>query len=468
MDSDTHRFLSFALLGFLSTACGGDRGPARMVPVEEPVRRVAVRNGVPVYRKVILSPTYTIDRIYRSMRGPYSVHRFEMDGGEPGLLWITAFDAVMAGPDGATPVSQEFMCHTNLSIRPGPGNLHLFPGRLQPSGGRLFSLAQGQMSARLPDGFGVPVLSDQTLQLTTQVLNHNAKGEPFEVRHRISIEFVRDADLGEPLVPLVPRAVFGMKLLEGRDGLYGVPSGETAPGEHAESCLVGQDVRSPFASLLTDPSGRSFTGHWVLPPGPEVNRTYVTRLLDLPYDTTLHYAAVHLHPFATAIELRDLTAGATVVRSLARNLPDRIGLAEVQDYSSREGLAVRRDHEYEVVSEYDNTSGAEQDSMATVFLYLTAKDLDLSPWRRGATAARIGRERVRRPRRRTRSGTPLRRGAGGGGSPAPRGACRTSGAPAGTGRPPGGPPDRSRQPSGASTPPRPTPGPCRSPAASSS
>jgi hypothetical protein len=33
------------------------------------------------------------------------------------------------------------------------------------------------------------------------------------------------------------------------------------------------------------------------------------------------------------------------------------------------------DHEYEVISIYDNTSGEDQDAMATMFLYLVAKDL---------------------------------------------------------------------------------------------
>ena len=44
--------------------------------------------------------------------------------------------------------------------------------------------------------------------------------------------------------------------------------------------------------------------------------------------------------------------------------------------------AVMKDHPFEVASVYDNTSGVDQDAMATMFLYLAAKDLDLTRFRR--------------------------------------------------------------------------------------
>ena len=42
------------------------------------------------------------------------------------------------------------------------------------------------------------------------------------------------------------------------------------------------------------------------------DRTLVTELMSLPYDTTVHYIAVHLHPFAESLELIDLTTGKNV------------------------------------------------------------------------------------------------------------------------------------------------------------
>jgi probable phosphoglycerate mutase len=376
-------WLIAVLLAGLQGACGDDRGPARLVPVEGPILRVGVRDGAPLYRKSVLTPVFVVDRVYRSMQGPLTVHRFEIDPAAPSeLLWVTGYDAVMVGADGERPVSQEFMCHSNLSIRPGPGFVHEFPSRLRPSAGRLFTLAQGQLSIRLPEGFAVPALSNQTLQIAAQVLNHNeVSGRPFEVRQKISVEFVRDRERCAPLVPLMPRAVFGMKLVDGPDDYFGVPPAAIDGDLHGEGCQVGVDVRSPFPSLLDDDRGRRFTAHWVVRPGREENHTLVTRLLDLPYDTALHYVAVHLHLFAETIELRDLTAGRTLVRTAARQAAGRIGLEEVEYFSSAEGIPLRRYHEYAVISVYDNTSGVDQDAMATMFLYLAVQDLDLSPYR---------------------------------------------------------------------------------------
>jgi hypothetical protein len=370
----------------IGTGCGAGGWFAHpsvsRLPVEKPVRTVATLDGTPVYRKEILTEVYTIDRIYKSMTGPMATLRFELqpDGG-PELMWVTGFEATMMAPDGETEMSREFMCHSNLSTRQDPGTTYRLPTALQARS-RLFTLAQGQLSIHLPPGFGVPVLSNQTLQIAAQVLNHNIADHAFDVRHRITIDFMRDRDLRRPLTPLIPRAVFGMKLIEGPDGYFAMRQDEIDAKLHGEGCQVGVDAGTQYTSTFKDEYGRTFSGHWIVKPGREENRTLVTRFLDLPYDTTLHYVAVHLHPFAVSVELYDRTSGKTVYRSGARQMPDRVGLDEVDSFSSAEGIPVYKDHQYEVVSVYDNTSGVDQDAMATMFLYLAAKDLDLSAFRR--------------------------------------------------------------------------------------
>ena len=92
--------------------------------------------------------------------------------------------------------------------------------------------------------------------------------------------------------------------------------------------------------------------------------------MNLQFDTTAHYIAVHLHPFAESLELRDLTTGETVFKSKARNFDDKNGLEEVEYFSSEEGLPLYQDHEYEVVSTYFNTTDVDQDSMAVIFMYV--------------------------------------------------------------------------------------------------
>ena len=138
-------------------------------------------------------------------------------------------------------------------------------------------------------------------------------------------------------------------------------------------CLPGHNASD---HTYEDGKGRIFTGHWVVPPGRQVNRTVVTQLMNLPYDTTAHYIAVHLHPYAETLELRDLTTDRTLFLSKARNSEGKIGLDHVDFYSDPGGIPLFRDHEYEIVSTYENTSGVDQDSMAVMYLYLLDQEFD--------------------------------------------------------------------------------------------
>ena len=71
-----------------------------------------------------------------------------------------------------------------------------------------------------------------------------------------------------------------------------------------------------------------------------------------------------------------LSTGETVFSSRARNFEDKIGLEHVDYFSSVEGIPLYRDHEYEIVTVYDNTSGEDQDSMAVMYLYLLDKQFE--------------------------------------------------------------------------------------------
>lgn len=337
--------------------------------------------GAAAETETVLSKVYTIDKKYRSMMGPYGQQEILLGGEEPQLLWITGYEAVMVAPDGETPMPQEFMCHSNLDIDLQAHQKAL--GRAPGFGSRLFTLSQGQLSVRFPQGFGIPVLSDEPLSLTTQVLNLNLDGETVEVRHKVTVEFVREQDAPGTMKALFPAAGYGLALLEGEEGYYGVrqPDGE----RHGPGCLVGESASS---HSYNDGMGRKFTGHWVVKPGREVNRTLVTQLLRVPYDTTLHYIAVHLHPFAESLELRDLTLDKSLFLSRAENFDDKIGLSRVDSFSSVEGIPIYKDHDYEIVSVYNNTTEEDQDSMAVMYVYL--RDLGFEKrW------ARHGREELR-------------------------------------------------------------------------
>jgi hypothetical protein len=349
-------------LAVLPAALGGAVGwTAESPPAASPTRRVEV-----------LSEPYTIDRIYKSMAGPEGQQMVRLwPEDPPELLWITGYRVVVVGADGKSPVSQEFMCHNNLDFNPIV-HAQLF-GSQATFSSRLFTLSQGQFAVDLPAGFGLPVMSNEPLYLSTQVLNHNRKDINIQVRHKVGIDFVRDKEAPAPLKALFPAAAFVVALLEGKDGHFGTAQ-PTEAQKHA-SCLPGQQAPdSKYGQVVfTDGQGRKATGHWVVPRGREERHTLVTPMMRLPYDTTIHFVGVHLHPFATSLELRDLTTGKTVFKSRARGPKQGIGLDHVDAFSSAEGIPVSKDHEYELVSLYDNTSDTDQDAMATMFFYLADK-----------------------------------------------------------------------------------------------
>lgn len=321
----------------------------------------------------VLSKVYTIDRKYRSMEGPSSVQKVILGNRTVSeLLWITGIRTEMVAEDGTAPQLPELMCHLNVDLDP---NWHQALFDLpRPTASRLMTLSQGMLAARLPAGFGFPIASNEPVLLFTQVLNHNiAHPNNLKVRHRVTIDYVRDADLKQAMKPLFNIGASGMVQLNDKLAAASMIPGTPPAEEHqGASCLIGMRAPQAMASSAdyVDPAGRHMTGHWIVPPGRQVNASDITWFLRLPFDTKLHYAAVHLHPFAESIAIRDVTTGETVLKSHASNPPTGIGLTHVETMTSVAGVPMYQDHKYELVSVYNNTSAANADSMASVFLGL--------------------------------------------------------------------------------------------------
>jgi cyclophilin family peptidyl-prolyl cis-trans isomerase len=138
--------------------------------------------------------------------------------------------------------------------------------------------------------------------------------------------------------------------------------------QHGPSCLIGP--RAPNAILssdYTDPLGRKLTGHWVVPPGKQVNASDITWFMGLPFDTKLHFALAHLHPFAESLTLRDTTTGKDLWIAKATGPKQGIGLTHVDSFASDGGVPLYKDHKYELISVYDNKTKMNADSMASMY-----------------------------------------------------------------------------------------------------
>lgn len=349
-----YRFLLLASLAACITSASESDPPESSVEVPQ----------AKVHKKTVYSDPYHIDARYMSMRGPWGQQGIELvDGGQPELLWITAYETHVVDLDGNR-VSQEWMCHANLDID-GKEYQEVFDTNL-PISGRLFTLSQGQQRIEFPKGWGLPIVNGQDLTLTTQVLNLNIDDPNMKVRHEVTIEFMRDSELTTPMKPMFQGAVQGFKAL-GDARYYGVKP-EEGEADHGPGCEVGAPAVD--GDVDYDRYGQEFSAHWKVLPGPETNTTLVTEFLGLPFDTRAHYIAVHLHPFAESLQLIDRTTGETVYFAEVENSKNRVGLDRVEYLYSEEGIPFYKDHEYELISKYNNTSDTDADSMAVMYLYM--------------------------------------------------------------------------------------------------
>jgi hypothetical protein len=316
-----------------------------------------------VESKVVYSDAFTIDTTWASMQGPYRQLKIQLtDSTTHELVWVTGYEAAIVDADTHTEQSTEFMCHSNVDLDMAR-HRELIGWNKYPSR-RLFTLSEGQTDVKLPEGFGIPLRSDEPLSVTAQVLNHNYRGAPIRVRQRVTVHFIRDRALKKPMVPLYQRGVNTLVRLDGPDGGY-----NTEVDEHAEHTHPSDDMGADDQPYK-DQQGRTFAGHWVVKPGREVRRTPINGWLQMQSDLKIHYVAVHMHPFAESLRLIDKTTGDTVLASKAENRPERIGLARVEQIASPEGITLHKDHDYELESWYNNTSGGNSTAMAVMYLYL--------------------------------------------------------------------------------------------------
>jgi hypothetical protein len=368
------RSILLALLFCAATASG--EATERATPAAVGAREGAASQPDPRELEVELtSPPFRVDQIFRSMVGPQITRKFHAwNSPRPELMWLTGYAVEVVGADGQSAESMDFECHTNLIwARKKP------PDWSKRSKPRIFTLTQGQTDIRLPPGFGLPMLSDEGLVFNTQVLNLNEPEIDRTVIHRAQLRYVRDRDLTEPMKPLIATNAQALVSLEGEPL---VPNVET-PGDHLDgaSCHAGEFAgnRGPVPDRL----GRRFAPHWVVTPGHHEFHTLVTEKMAIPYDTTVHFIGVHVHPLSESLELRDRTSGETVYKSYQRNRKDRLGLLQLDYFSSEEGIPIYDDHHYELISIYDNPTDRDSDAMGLMVIYYLDKEFE-HPLKRGS------------------------------------------------------------------------------------
>jgi len=322
----------------------------------------------------LVSDPYRLDKIYHSMEGPMSIQSgIRLATAEKSKVqWITGLETQVVDATEQKPISQEFFCHSNLTF----GEHGLTPDQHNEELGgkthldwRLFTLVPGRLAIDLPPGFGVPIPKDAALDYLTMSLNLNARDRVVNVRMRTKVHTIAGDEPGAPTKALFRRALYVMQRRS-----QAADTGHSCMANARTQHIGAGCAEVSKANLTAGKPGEDLMNQWSVPPGRHVYTMEITPQLNLPFDTTIHYATIHVHPFARGMELRDLTTGITVFRLNSQDWPDRIGVAHVDEFKSVDGVRIFRDHRYELSAEYDNTSASNADAMAILYLYLLEQD----------------------------------------------------------------------------------------------
>lgn len=223
-----------------------------------------------------------------------------------------------------------------------------------------FTLVQGNYSIDFPSGFAMPAYSDQPLRMLWMAQNQDPERKPFGMRIRSRVRYIEDTDLQQPMKPL-NKFSWDIRVA----APYQAPSAKT--GEH---CANGE---SDAPAAGTKPAGQDAVLHFAVPPGRHVYRSTVQGDSKIPFDTTAHHLSAHLHAYGESMELIDVTAGKSIYKAVATNNSRQTGIELMTDLASEAGIPIYRNHVYELVATYNNTTDHVIDAMAVVYIYYRDK-----------------------------------------------------------------------------------------------
>lgn len=232
--------------------------------------------------------------------------------------------------------STQYLCHSRLLEAEVKGPLnpkYRANGRIKTLGIRpLFAISQGQPEMHLPEGFGLRVRAEdgtRGVKFGIQLQNPSFSGQAFPLRIRTKIDY--------------------MSAVEGR----------------------AQKIRPLFPSRMLLMNGGK--PHWDVPPGQHQFKSEFEPHADGIAKVRVHAIRLHVHAFATKMELYDLTEGKSLWVGKATTDAKNETVESVEFYSDKNGFELDLTHKYEVRAWYDNTLSKPIDAMAFMTLFSTAE-----------------------------------------------------------------------------------------------
>jgi hypothetical protein len=301
------------------------------------------------------------------------------------LLWLKSVKIDMLDENDKPLPDAAFFCHATIDVDLDFRN-QVFPASEHPGNMRHIVLTQGQTQFAFPNGFALPVASDESWNFVFQTINRTSD-VPRKVKGRCVLTFVKDSELVYPI-----KALFWyypvINVVIDRN------SAERIKAER-KSCpdcsAISEGVPAPSSMrnmIFTDKLGRSQIGHWVVPPGVHTYASPINTIGSMSTakfaaaDTDIHLVLTHVHPFCEKCVLIQHDKGQTkeIVTVKAKTDEKNLQLTEIDTISSVPGIPLEAGKSYELQATYNNTSSKPQDSMAGMALYCSDNKFVRPDW----------------------------------------------------------------------------------------
>lgn len=243
------RHLVLVLLCLLAAGCGrGVQGPRQVQAV---------------------TPAFPLDRVIQPAQGPSTSRELLVLKEYPETVYLTgASIAVLVDPGSRlTPKERAQLVAGAALSWVNPGRHAQLMDQKEAPDPNLFLLGQDLPEIHLPEGYGIPMRSNEPLQLTAQWMNRNPYLQPSNVRLQLTLFFTR----GQALRPVRVRALYGWAQRQGQSGYYGLEAGRVQ--ELGPPCLSSPAIAG--APEVRDLLGQVFQTRWLAPPGLTTNPVLV-------------------------------------------------------------------------------------------------------------------------------------------------------------------------------------------------
>ncbi len=299
------------------------------------------------------------------------------------LLWLKGVKLEVLDENDHVMPTAEFICHCNIDINPAFRNKAFPQGERCPID-RIITITQGQTEMTFPEGYGVPVASDEPWNIILQAANRTTD-EHRRLKHRCTFYFIKDSDLVYPITALSWYAPWVYVIIDKNSPEVAVKEKEDCP-----SCLgLSAGVNAPNNTsngTFIDRKGRKMSGHWIIPPGTHSYCATINDEMEPGFASkprTVHAMWSHIHPLCTHLTLYQCKDNSRKkVIDVAARTENKHGLEikNIDYWTSTKGIPLPAKVNYELEVTYKNNTKLPQDSMASSGMFFEDRAFVRPDW----------------------------------------------------------------------------------------